>query len=215
MIHFSVQKTLSASWIKVSTPTEMPAGIYWKKLPFQEAYIKKTTVKLNIVTTNQNCQDKVLVNKGDWKIFKLINELWKLGVAMIQAVTQRQNSRGRIEATKNKTRRPASIGILFAQLQKLWSTFANGKKQNYCFDISFPRVFTNINFTTDFCTLWKSVFLRFSVEKFSSHSAEKFCGGTLLCFRKFQGSKNIRDRRGAGITIFRQFCFVSQYRIIS
>ena len=40
----------------------------------------------------------------------------------------------------------------------------------------------------------------------------KFRRGTCLCFRKSLVSKNVRDKRGAGITIFRQNYFVSQYR---
>ena len=86
-------------------------------------------------------------------------------------------------------------GIFFAQLQIFWSTFANGKKQNHSFDISFQRVLTNINSTTDFCTLCKRV-SRFFVEKFSSHSAKKFRRGTRLCFRKFRVSKNFMPKRG-------------------
>ena len=102
-----------------------------------------------------------------------------------------------LSSQKKLTRRPASTGIFFAQLQIFWSTFANGWKQNNCFDNSFQRVFTNINSTTDFCTLCKRV-SRFSVEKFLSHSAEKFRRGTLLCFRKFLVPKNFRDKRGGG-----------------
>ena len=74
-------------------------------------------------------------------------------------------------------------------------------------------VFTKFISTTDFCTLCKSV-SRFSVEKFSSHGTEKLRWGSLLCFRKILVSKNVRDK-GAGITIFCQNCFVSQYRNIS
>ena len=37
---------------------------------------------------------------------------------------------------------------------------------------------------------------RFSVEKFSSHSAEKFRRGTRLCFRKIRVSKNFMPKRG-------------------
>ena len=33
-------------------------------------------------------------------------------------------------------------------------------------------------------------------EKLSSHSAEKFCRGTRLCFRKFRVSKNCRHKKG-------------------
>ena len=76
-----------------------------------------------------------------------------------------------------------------------------------CFDNSFQRVFTNINSTTDFCTLCRRV-SRFSVEKFLSHSAEKFRRGTLLCFRKFLVPKNVRDKRGGGYHDFlsKLFC---------
>ena len=37
---------------------------------------------------------------------------------------------------------------------------------------------------------------RFSVEKFSSHSAEKFRRGTRLCFRKIRVPKNFMPKRG-------------------
>ena len=57
------------------------------------------------------------------------------------------------------------------------------------------RALTNINSTTDFCALCRRV-SRFSVEKLSSHSAEKFRRGTLLCFRKFRVSKNFMPKRG-------------------
>ena len=79
-------------------------------------------------------------------------------------------------------------------------------KQN-CFDISFQRVFTKINSTADFCTLCKRL-SRFSVEKFLSHSDEKFRPGTLLCFRKFLSPKNVRDKRGGGYHDFlsKLFC---------
>ena len=82
------------------------------------------------------------------------------------------------------TRRPASTSIFFAQLHIFWSVFANGWNQNYCFDISFRRVFTNINSTTDLCTLCKRV-SRFSLENFSSDSAKKFRRGSLQCFINF------------------------------
>ena len=79
--------------------------------------------------------------------------------------------------------------------------------KNNCFYISFQRVFTNINPTTDFCTLCRRV-SRFSVEKFLSHGAEKFRRGTLLCFRKFLVPKNVRDKRGGGYHDFlsKLFC---------
>ena len=57
------------------------------------------------------------------------------------------------------------------------------------------KEFLQINSTTDFRTLCERV-SRFSLEKFSSHSAEKNRRGTLLCFRKFLLSKNVRDKRG-------------------
>ena len=103
-----------------------------------------------------------------------------------------------------------STGIFFAQIQVFWSTFVSGKKQNYCFDISFQRVLTNINSTTDLCTLCKRV-SRFSVEKFSSHIAEKFRRGTRLCLRKFRVSKNFMPKRGISRFSIKNIV-VSQYR---
>ena len=38
--------------------------------------------------------------------------------------------------------------------------------------------------------------LQSSIENLLSHSSEKIRRGTLLCFRKFRVSKNIRDKRG-------------------
>ena len=48
----------------------------------------------------------------------------------------------------------------------------------------------------------------FPLKKFSSHSAEKFRRGTLLCFRKFLVSKNFMDKRGGGYHDFpsKLFC---------
>ena len=37
---------------------------------------------------------------------------------------------------------------------------------------------------------------RFSVEIFSSHGAEKFCRGTLLCFTDFLASKTFMEKKG-------------------
>ena len=80
--------------------------------------------------------------------------------------------------------------------------------------ILFLKEFLQINSTTDFCTLCKRV-SRFCIEKFSSHSANKFRRGTLLCFRKFLLLKNHRDKRGGSIKIFRRRFLVSQCRIFS
>ena len=66
-----------------------------------------------------------------------------------------------------------------------------------------------INSTTGFCTLCKRV-SRFSVGKILSHSAEKFRRGTLLCFRKFLETNNVRDKRVGGYQDFR----VSRRKIV-
>ena len=49
---------------------------------------------------------------------------------------------------------------------------------------------------------------RFSVGKFLSHSGEKFCRGTFLCFRNSLVSKNVRDKRRGGYHAFpsKLFC---------
>ena len=67
--------------------------------------------------------------------------------------------------------------------------------------------FLQINSTTDFGTLCKKV-SRFSLEKFSSHSAENFCRGTLLCFTKWLVSKKFMDKRG-GVSKFSVENFLS------
>ena len=56
------------------------------------------------------------------------------------------------------------------------------------------RVFTNINLTTDFCTLCKRV-SRFSVKIVLSHNTNKLRRATLWCFRKFLVSKNFLLQR--------------------
>ena len=53
-----------------------------------------------------------------------------------------------------------------------------------------------------------------SVEKFLSHSAEKFREGILFFLRKFLVSKSFMDEKG-GITFFRRKILVSQCRKIS
>ena len=53
--------------------------------------------------------------------------------------------------------------------------------------------FTNINSTTDFCTLCRKI-SRFSVENLLFHSTEKIRRGTLLCFRKFLEWKKVTIR---------------------
>ena len=53
---------------------------------------------------------------------------------------------------------------------------------------------------------------RISFAKFLSHATEAFRRRTLLCFRTFLVSKNVRDERMEGITIFHRNCFVPQYR---
>ena len=63
------------------------------------------------------------------------------------------------------------------------------------------KEFLQINCTTDFCTLCNRV-SRFSLENFSSHSPKKFRRGTLLCFRKFLLSENVRDKGGGGLSRF-------------
>ena len=73
------------------------------------------------------------------------------------------------------------------------------------------KEFLQINYTTDFCNLCKRV-SRFSLEKFLSHSAEKFRRGTLLCLTKILLSKNVKDKRGGGITIFCRKFVLSLYR---
>ena len=88
------------------------------------------------------------------------------------------------------TRRPASTGIFFAQLQIFWSTFANNKNWYYCFEFSFQRFSTNINATTDFYI---------SCKKGGYHDflLNFFCLAVKIrCSRKFSVWKNFMHKRG-------------------
>ena len=96
---------------------------------------------------------------------------------------------------------PAYFSPNYKYFDQLLQTAQN---KNYCFDISFQRVFTNIKFTIDFCTLCKKV-SQYSVEKFLSHSAEKFRRGTLLCFTKIPVSKKFMDKKGGRRKVVSQF----------
>ena len=88
-------------------------------------------------------------------------------------------------------RRPASIGIVFAQWQILWSTFANIQKRDYCFESSSQRFSTNINFITDFYILCIIGGVIIFLSKILSHSTEKF-----LCSRKILVLKIFMHKRG-------------------
>ena len=83
----------------------------------------------------------------------------------------------------------------FSPIYKYFDQFLQTVKKKTTVLILVFKEFLQINSTTDSCTLCKRV-SRFSLEKFSSHSAEKFHRGTLLCFRKFLLSKNVRNKRG-------------------
>ena len=96
-----------------------------------------------------------------------------------------------------ETRRPNSTGKFFAQLQLFWSNFARGYKQNYCFDNSFQLVF-QLSIPSLISVLYAKGYHAFPLKKFLSHSAKKFRRGTVLCFRKFLVTKNVRDMRGGG-----------------
>ena len=50
----------------------------------------------------------------------------------------------------------------------------------------------------------------FSVKSFLSHSAEKLCRGTFLCFRNIHLPKTVRDKRGVGYHDFlsKLFCLI-------
>ena len=81
---------------------------------------------------------------------------------------------------------PAYFSPNYKYFDQLLQTVKN-KTTVFKLYISFQRVLTNINSTTDFCTLCK---------KESLFSVEKFRRGTRLRFRKFRASKNIMSKRG-------------------
>ena len=83
-----------------------------------------------------------------------------------------------------KTRRPASTGIFFSPNYKNFDQLLQTVKNKTTVLILIFRLFTNNNSTTDFWTLCKKVSW-VSVEKISSHSAEKFRRGTLQSISNF------------------------------
>ena len=72
------------------------------------------------------------------------------------------------------------------------------------------KEFLQINSTTDFWTLCKRV-SQFSLKNFSSHSAEKFRRGTLLCCvsENFRLPKSLCIRGGGGVSRFSVENFLS------
>ena len=87
-----------------------------------------------------------------------------------------------IQSVKKVTRRrvaPAYFSPNYKYFDQLLRTV---KSKTTVLILVFQRIFININSTTDFCTLCKRV-SRLSVDKFLSHSAEKFRRGTLLCLK--------------------------------
>ena len=51
---------------------------------------------------------------------------------------------------------------------------------------------------------------RFAVENFSSHGAEKFCRGTLLCFTDFLPSKTFMEKKW-GVSVVSVEMFLSHF----
>ena len=81
-------------------------------------------------------------------------------------------------------------------------------------NLVFKGFLTNINFTADFCTLFRRV-SRFSIENFSSHSAKNFVEEPFCVAEKFWYHKIlwIREGRGReGVSRFSVENLLSQYR---
>ena len=57
----------------------------------------------------------------------------------------------------------------------------------------------------------KMVMSWFSVDILLSRSTEKLRNGAILCFRKELIPERVKNKKGAGITTFRQICFVWHY----
>ena len=82
---------------------------------------------------------------------------------LIQSFTERLSSYSRTnDNTKRTSNQPRGLVLKLTPETKTNYVY-------YCFDISFQRVFTNINLTTDFCTLCKKV-SRFFVKIVLSHN---------------------------------------------
>ena len=77
------------------------------------------------------------------------------------------------------------------------------KKETTDLTLVFKRFFLQTSIPPLISILYaKEEVSRVSVEIFLFHSAEKFCWGTLQCFRKYWVSKNFRHKRGEGVLRF-------------
>ena len=108
---------------------------------------------------------------------------------------------GSSEVLKKKTtKRPASTGIFFAQLQYFDQLLQTVKNKTTALKLIF-RGFRQTSFPPLIFILYAKEWVsRLSVKIFLSHSAEEICNETFRCFRKFLVSKNFLGFRGGGET---------------
>ena len=112
------------------------------------------------------------------------------------------------------------IGESFCVSEKFWHRKIVSNKRGYhvflskFFGLKVPKNYVREPFCASLKVRYRKVsylkrgLSRYSVERFLSHSAEKFRRGTLLWFRKILVSKNVGDKRVGGYHNFpsKLFC---------
>ena len=100
-----------------------------ERLQYYDADIKKAADNMNLITTTQNCQVKVLVNPKNQKVYSRINDLKQLELAKNQAVIKRQHIRGSNDFRRENSKRVFSS--IFPQFEVNNPTkLPNGKTWN-------------------------------------------------------------------------------------
>ena len=142
--------------LKVFVLTSMP-GLFLKKKTWQNT-LKKKEKPYYWMNNLPYIVNNVAKNKYElvWDIRHI------LAISALSILIIFKNRHQKDTLVKRLTRRPASIGIFFGQLQIIWLLTV---KNETSFEFSFQRFFTNINSTTDSWTLFRRV-SRFSVEFF-------------------------------------------------
>ena len=88
---------------------------------------------------------------------------------------------------KNMT--AGNTGIVFAQLQIIWWTFANGYRKSYCFEVSFRKFFLQTSIPPLLSILYAKVYHNFPLKVFcltvpKPYVEESFCSSENFWYRK-------------------------------
>ena len=137
-------------------------------------------------------------------IFSLINDLLKAFSEFEPLLETAMPSE--LFLLKLETRRLASTVTFFASYYNFDQLLQTVKNETTVLNLVF-KGFLQTSIPLLIFIFYAEEFLpRFSVKIFLSHSTERFCKGTLLCFRKFLLSKNFMHKRGYQDFLSTIFC---------